>query len=71
MDEFKKIIGAKVVHADLNLIVVEKDGEKFVITPYCACHSGFWGLGIDPITPETIKNFSCLVLSRLRELNII
>jgi len=68
MSEFEKIVGAKIIYADHKFILVEKDGEKLVVTPYCACHSGFWELGVD--SPYN-KGLPSSVREKLRQLKLI
>jgi len=64
----KKVIGAKIVYMDDHFVLVDKDGEKLVILPYCGCLSGFWGLEVD--SPDS-ERLPIAVVRKLRELNVI
>jgi len=60
----------KVLYLDQDMIVLDKDGEKLVIYPYCGCNSGFWYLQIEELTKDTFDGLSLLLQEKLRKLGL-
>jgi hypothetical protein len=58
----------KVLYLDQNVVIVEKDGRKTVIYPYCGCNSGLWFLISEEISKETFKQLPLSLQEKLKKL---
>jgi hypothetical protein len=42
--KMEELINGKIIYADMDGIVVSKNGKIYIVYPYCSCNSGFWYL---------------------------